>query len=144
MKVLVRDAEAVLDMALEQADDPEVPATAWPLTKILVDDVISDDAGDSRIGQGVAADHFVSLTDTEMQHGRKSPSQPFDGRMLQVAEEQTSEMLVAVEPVPANVGDGRDLLPVIEQVEAQAGVTVERAIADGAYPSGDSRAACAQ
>jgi len=144
LKALVRDAEAVLDLALAQADDPEVRASAWLLTKILGDDVVSDDAGDPQIGQGVAEDRIVSWTDTEMRHGRKSASQRFDGRKLQVAEEPTSELLVAVEPVPANVGDGRDLMPVIEQVEAQAGVAVERAIADGAYGSGDNRAQCAE
>jgi DDE family transposase len=143
LQVLVRDAEAVLDLALAQADDPEVRASAWLLTKILGDDLVTDDAGHPQIGQGVAEDRIVSLTDTEMRHGRKSASQRFAGRKLQVAEEQSSELLVAVEPVPANVGDGRDLLPVIEHVEAQAGVTVERAIADGAYGSGNNRAKCA-
>jgi len=144
LQALVRDAEAVLDLALAQADDPEVRAAGWLLTKILGDDVVTDDAGDPQIGQGVAEDRIISLTDTEMRHGRKSASQRFDGRKLQVAEEPTSELLVAVEPVPANVGDGRDLLPVIDRVEAQAGVTVERAIADGAYGSGDNRAHCAE
>ena len=41
LKVLVRDAEAVLDLAFEQADDPEVRAAAWLLTKILGDDLVT-------------------------------------------------------------------------------------------------------
>jgi hypothetical protein len=142
LKVLAQDAEAVLDLALAQADDPEVRAAAWLLTKILGDDVTTDEAGDPQIGEGTAPDRIVSLTDVEMRHGRKSASQRFDGRKWQVAEEPTRELLVAVEPVPANVSDGRDLLPVIDHVEDQAGVTVERAIADGAYGSGDNRADC--
>jgi transposase len=142
LKVLVRDAEATLDLALKQADDPEVRASAWLLTKILGDDLTPDEAGDPQIGQGVAEDRIVSLTDTEMRHGRKSASQRFDGRKLQVAEEQTSELIVAIEPVPANAGDGRDLMAVIDQVEEQSGLTVERAIADGAYGTGDNRANC--
>jgi hypothetical protein len=77
-----------------------------------------------------------------MRHGRKSASQRFDGRKWQVAEEPTSELLVAVEPVPANVSDGRDLRPVLDHVEDPAAVTVERVIADGAYGSGDNRADC--
>ena len=143
LKVLVQDAEAVLDLALEQADDPEVRAAAWLLTKILGDDVTTDETSQPQLGEGTAPDRIVSLTDLEMRHGRKSAAQRFDGRKWQVAEDPSSELLLAVEPVPANVGDGRDLLAVIEQVEAQADVTVERAIADGAYGTGDNRAACA-
>ncbi|MCL5995137.1 MAG: transposase [Chloroflexi bacterium] len=75
-----------------------------------------------------------------MRHGRKSASRLFDGRKLQVAEEQSSELIVAIEPIPANVGDGRDLPAVIDQVEEHSGLTVERVIADGAYGTGDNRA----
>ena len=141
LKVLAQDAEAVLDLALAQADDPEVRAAAWLLTKILGDDVTPDEGGEPQIAEGTAPDRIVSLTDLEMRHGRKSASQRFDGRKWQVAEEPSSELLVAVEPVPANVGDGRDLLAVIEQVAEQAHVTVERVIADGAYGTADNRAA---
>jgi transposase len=144
LKVLAQDAEAVLDVALEHADDPEVRAAAWLLTKILGDDLSRDEAGDPQIGQGVAADRIISLTDVEMRHGRKSASRRFDGRKLQVAEEPTSELLVAIEPVAANVGDGQDLLAVLDGIEAQYGLTVERSIADGAYGTGDNRADCAQ
>ncbi len=142
LKVLVRDAEATLDLALQQADDPDVRAAAWLLTKILGDDLTPDEAGDPHIGQGVAEDRIVSLTDPEMRHGRKSASQRFDGRKLQVAEEQTSELIVAIEPVPANAGDGRDLMAVIDDIEEQTELTVERAIADGIYGTGDNRADC--
>ena len=79
-----------------------------------------------------------------MRHGRKSASQRSNGRKLQVATEETRELVMAVEPVPANVGHGQDLLPVIEQVEEKASVTVERAIADGAYGRGDNRAEFAE
>jgi len=142
LNVLVQDAEAVLDLALDQADDPDVRAAAWLLTKILGDDVTTDETGQPQIGAGTAPDRIVSLTDVAMRHGRKSAAQRFDGRKWQVAEEPTSELLVAVEPVPANVSDGRDLVPVIDHVETQAQVTVDRVIADGAYGTGDNRAAC--
>ena len=155
LKVLAQDAEAVLALALEQVADPEVRAAAWLLTKILGDDLTLDEAGEPQIAEGTAPDRIVSLTDLEMRHGRthrptlaagqghgQSAAQRFDGRKWQVAEEPGSELLVAVEPVPANVGDGRDLLAVIEHVEGQAHVTVERVIADGAYGTADNRAAC--
>jgi transposase len=142
LKVLVRDAEATLDLALQQAEEPEVRAAAWLLTKILGDDLTTDEAGDPQIGQGVAEDRIISLTDPEMRHGRKSASHRFEGRKLQVAEEPTSELIVALEPVPANAGDGRDLMGVMDDVEEQTGLTVEQAIADGAYGTGDNRADC--
>jgi transposase len=142
LQVLVNDAEAVLALALEQADDPEVRAAGWLLTKILGDDVTTDETGQPQIGEGTAPDRIVSLTDIEMRHGRKSAAQRFEGRKWQVAEELTSELLVAVEPVPANVSDGRDLLPVIHHVETHAQVTVKCVIADGAYGTGDNRANC--
>jgi transposase len=80
LKVLVQDAEAVLDLALEQADDPEVRAAAWLLTKILGDDVTTDKTGQPQLGEGTAPDRIISLTDLEMRHGRKSAAQRFDGR----------------------------------------------------------------
>ena len=143
LNVLVQDAEAVLDLALDQADDPDVRAAAWLLTKILGDDVTPDESGQPQIGEGTAPDRIVSLTDVEMRHGRKSAAQRFDGRKWQVAEELSSELLLALEPVSANGSDGRDLLPVLEHVEAHAHVTIERVIADGAYGTGDNRADCA-
>ncbi len=142
LKTLVQDAEAVLDLAAEQADDPDVRSTAWLLTKILGDDVTADDHGDPQIADGVAEDRIVSLTDPEMRHGRKSAAKRFDGRKLQVAADQQSELLLAVEPTAANAGDGRELMAMIETVEQQQGVTVERVIGDGAYGTGDNRAAC--
>jgi transposase len=140
LKVLVHDAQATLEVALTHADDSEVRTAAWLLTKILGDDVITDEAGHPQIGEGVAADRIVSLTDEQMRHGRKSASRLFDGRKLQVAQEQRSELIVAMEPIPANVGDGRDLLAVIDQIEEQTGLSVARATADGAYGAGDNRA----
>jgi len=144
LKVLVQDAEAVLDLVVEKADDPEVRCAAWLLTKILGDDLTTDEGGDPKIAEGVAEDRIVSLTDPEMRHGRKSAARRFDGHKIQVAADQRSELLLAVEPTAANVADGRDLVAIIETVEEQHAVTVERAIGDGAYGTGENRAACSE
>jgi len=144
LKVLVQDAEAVLDLALEQADDDEVRSAAWLLAKILGDDVTTDEQGDPQLGQGVAEDRIVSVTDPEMRHGHKSRARLFEGRKLQVATDQASELLLAAEPMPANAGDGRDLMKIVQGVEQEHGITVERGIGDGAYGTGDNRAACAK
>jgi transposase len=141
VKVLVRDAEAALEL-VQDSEDPAVRSTAWLLTKILGDDIESDEQGEPRIAQGVAKDRIVSVTDPEMHHGRKSGSRRFDGRKAQVAMDADSGLLLAVEPVPANGGDGQQLLDTVEKVEQLHGVQVERVIADGAYGSGDNRVAC--
>ena len=142
LKELVRDAEAVLELARQEADDPEVRTAAWLLTKVLGDDIEMDEGGDPQIAEGVAQDRIVSMTDPEMRHGHKSAAQRFDGRKVQAAADQKSEMLLAVEPMAANAGDGQGLSNIIATVQEEHGVKVEQVIADGAYGSGDNRAEC--
>lgn len=144
LKVLVQDAEAVLELARQEPADPEVRTAAWLLTKVLGDDVEIDEGGDPQISDGVARDRLVSMTDPEMRHGRKSAAQRFDGRKIQAAADQASELLLAVEPMAANAGDGQGLGDMVESVQREQGVQVERVIGDGAYGSGDNRAACAK
>jgi hypothetical protein len=143
LKVLVADAHAALDLALEEADEAEVRAAGWLLTKILGDDLVTDEHGDPQIGQGVAADRVISLTDPEMRRGHKSEAKHFDGRKVQVATDAASELVLAIEPVPANRTDGAGLLAVVDTVEAQAGVTVKQVLGDTSYGTADNRAACA-
>jgi hypothetical protein len=78
-----------------------------------------------------------------MRHGRKSKASRFDGFKVAVTTEQTSELIVDIADLSASGSDGRALLPMVQRVEAQVGVTVERVIADGAYGSGDHRVDCA-
>jgi hypothetical protein len=59
LKQLVQDAEAALDLAVEEHnDDAEVLASAWLLTKILGDDIGLDENGEPQLGQGTAADRL--------------------------------------------------------------------------------------
>lgn len=144
LKVLVEDSEAVLGMALEHAEDPEVRTLGWVVAKILGDDVEFDEQGNCQVGEGTAPERVISLNDTEMRHGRKSAARRFDGHKVPVSMDQASELILDIEDLPAPAGDGQDLMPAIERVEEHAGVTVERAIGDGAYGSGKNRAACAE
>jgi len=102
LKVLVAAAQAALELALPECDDAEVRSAGWLLTKILGDDLVSDDQGDPQIGRGVAPDRVISLTDPEMRHGHKSAAKHFDGRKVTVATDAASELVLAVEPMPAN------------------------------------------
>jgi hypothetical protein len=144
LKVLVSDAEAVLELASQQADDEEVRSLGWMLSKILGDDIVVDKQGEPQIGEGTAPDRIVSTTDREMRHGRKSAAHRFNGHKVNVATDESSEMILDIIDLSAASGDGKELLPTIERVETHTGVKVERAIADGAYGSGANRAGCAE
>jgi len=143
LKVLFQDAEAALDLATEHMDDADVRSTGWLLTKIMGDDIALDDHGQPQIAEGTAPDRVISITDPEMRHGRKSSAVRFDGFKAAVTTEQSSELIVDIQDVPAAGSDGQALMPTIARVEEHAGVTVERVIGDGAYPSGENLAACA-
>jgi hypothetical protein len=120
-----------------------VRSTSWLLTKVLGDDVAPDDNGDPQIGEGTAPDRIISVTDSEMRHGRKSKAQRFDGFKVAVTTEQTSELIVDIADLPAPGSDGQQLISTLQRVEEHTGATVERIIGDGAYGSGDNRADCA-
>ena len=142
--VLVGDAEAVLEMASEQADDSEVRTTGWLLTKILGDDVVSGEDGEPQLGEGVARDRVMSWSDREMRHGRKSASGRWNGDKLQVFEEPTTELITEIDVVDANAGDGKSLMPMIDSVEEHQDVQVVAVTTDTAYGGAENRVACAE
>ncbi len=144
LKVLVADAHATLELALAESDAADVRSAGWLLTKILGDDLITNEHGDPQIGRGVAPDRLISLTDPEMRHGHKSEAKHFDGRKVQVATDAASELVLAVEPSPANRTDGADLVTMIDAVERQAGVIVEQVLGDTSYGTADNRAVCVE
>lgn len=144
LKTLVEDSQAVLELALEQMDDPEVRSLGWMISKIIGDDVEQTPEGGRKIRKGTAADRIISLYDTEMRHGRKSASKKFDGHKVSTTMDQASELILDIEDLAAPLGDGQDLLPAIERIEEHVGVAIKRAIVDGAYGAGKNRAACAE
>ena len=143
LKVLFQDAEAALDLATEQIAAADVRSTGWLLVKIMGDDLEPDAQGQPQIAEGTAPDRIISITEPEMRHGRKSSAQRFDGFKAAVTTEQSSELILDIQDMRAAGSDGQELMPTITRVEQHAGVTVERIIGDGAYGSGENRAACA-
>ncbi len=142
--VLVRDADAALELAQEGSDDDEVCTTGWMLTKILGDDIEVGEDGEPKLGEGVARDRMLSWTDPEMRHGRKSASSRWNGEKVQVAEDPETELIVGVDIVDANAGDGDGLLPMVDGVEEHAAVKVEGVTGDTAYGGAENRVACAE
>jgi transposase len=141
---LVRDADAVLELAVSQADDDQVRTIGWMLTKILGDDTVVGEDGEPKLGEGVARDRLISWTDPEMRHGRKSEASRWNGVKIQVAEEPDSELITEIEVTDASAGDGKSLLPMVDRVEEHLGVKVEGAIGDTAYGEVDNRVECAE
>ena len=141
---LVRDADAVLELARPQADDDEVRLIGWMLTKVLGDDVEIGDDGQPKLGEGVARDRLISWTDPEMRHGRKSAASRWNGDKLHLAEEPASELVTEVEVTEASAGDGKSLLPMVESVEEHLDVKVERVTGDTAYGEAENRVECAK
>ena len=144
LQVLVEDVETALDLVAEESDNDEVRYLGWLLTKILGDDVVTDEDGQSQIGQGTAPDRIISITEPDMRHGRKSKAQRFDGFKAVVSTEQSSELILDIADVIAAGSDGVHLMQTIARTEAETAVTVERVVGDGAYGSGKNRAACAE
>jgi hypothetical protein len=144
LQVLVEDVETALELAADESNNDQVRYLGWLLTKILGDDIVTDEEGQSQIGQGTASDRIISITEPEMRHGRKSKAQRFDGFKVVVSTEKSSELILDIADATASGSDGAHLMPTIERTEAEAKVTVERVIGDGAYGSGKNRAACAE
>jgi len=143
LQVLVEDVELALELAVDQSNNDEVRYLGWLLTKILGDDIVTDEEAQSQIGQGTAPGRIISITDPEMGHGRKSKAHRFNGFKAVVSTEQSSELLLDIADVTASGSDGAHLMPTIEGTEAEAEVIVERVLGDGAFGSGKNRAACA-
>lgn len=94
LKTPVNDSQTALELALTQADDPEVRSLGWMICKIIGDDVEQTPDGGSQIRQGTAADRFISIHDPEMRHGRKSASKKFDGDKVFTSMDQASELIL--------------------------------------------------
>jgi len=143
LRVLFADADLVLALAAAHGEDADVRATGWMLAKIMGDDIVVDEGGQPQIAQGVAPDRLISLTDPEMRHGHKSRAQRFDGFKVAVTTDQSSDLILDIQDIPAPGSDGRALLGTIARVEEHTDVSVVRVLGDGAYGSGANRAACA-
>ena len=92
---------------------------------------------------GVAKDRTLSVHDPEMRHGHKSSNRRFDGHMAAVAVDTGSQLMTAVDVLPGNAPDNLGALELVEQSEANSGVSMEEAMGDAAYGDGDTRQAFA-
>src|SRR6266536_2673859 len=70
---------------------------------------------------------------------RPEASRRFDGHKLHLIEEESTEIVLAVDVGPGNGSDGDHAAPLVEQAR-EAGVRVDEVVGDMAYGDGDTRA----
>jgi hypothetical protein len=146
LRSVLADAECLLGTAraaLERipAGDPgrgRLREAAILLERLLWQDIERREEG-ACLKQAVSRDRLVSVHDPEMRHGRKSASKRFDGHKAQVAVDPESQLITAADVMAGNAPDHERALEMVEQVEANASVTVEEAVGDCAYGDGDTR-----
>jgi hypothetical protein len=146
---LVEDAKSILEYANEEMkeiddDNKEVEGSIYLLTKIIEDNIVKNEKGESEIKKGVTKDRTISVTDPEMRHGRKSSSKVISGFKTSVSIDAESELILDIHDIKANESDGKDLIPTIKDVEKNTGVEVTKVLGDGIYGTGENRQKCAE
>ncbi len=140
------DAQRAL-CAVEQADgllDQEPVKDAYELLGELIgQDFDVDDDDVPRLHKGTRSGRIISTVDREMQHGRKSSSQRFDGFKLSAAVSNTSVPLItAVHVAPGGEADGPQAKHLIDAQPAEQ--RPHRIVGDTAYGNGVVRAELAE
>lgn len=102
----------------------------------------SDDQG-VRLRQGVASDRILSVVDPALRWGHKSSQQRWAGYKVQVSEDPASELLTHVAARPANEHDAVPTPDFLHEQESAVGLHPAAVLCDGAYGTGDVRAALA-
>ena len=147
---IVADADRLLELSRQaQGELPEdrserqrIVDAAELLGQLLLQDVERTDDGVS-LRDGVSRDRMMSVHDPEMRHGHKSSSRRFDGHKAAIVVDTDSQLITAVEVLPGNAPDNLGVLELVEQSEANTGVTAAEIMGDAAYGDGNTRQAFA-
>jgi hypothetical protein len=139
---VAQDAQRAL-LAVEQADglleDEPVRAAYELLADLIGQDFDVDQDGVPRLHRGTRSGRIISTIDPEMQHGRKSSSQRFDGYKLSAAVSNTSEpLIIGVHVAPGGESDGPQAKHLIDQQPPEH--RPNRILGDTAYGNGVVRA----
>ena len=118
------------------------------LQQLLLQDVEvkkSDDGLEqAHIKEGTAKGRMPSATDPDVRHGRKSASKRFNGHKADVAVDHDSQLIVAFAVIAGDAGDASGALSLVEQAEANTGLTVIESTGDCAYGGGPTRSEFAE
>ena len=154
---IVADADRLLELArqawVELPEDSgqrqSIVDGAELLGQLLLQDIErksgdgdADDDGVS-IRDGVSRDRMLSVHDPELRHGHKSSRRRFNGHKAAIVVDTDSQLITAVDVLPANAPDNLGALELVEQSEASTGAPVDEAMGDAAYGDGGTRQAFA-
>jgi len=99
----------------EQAAQPPISEHLETLRQLREQDLEPDpDGGKPRIARAVAEDRRVSVTDSQMRHGRKSKSKRFNGYKGHIAADLDLGLVLACAVTPANRPEG-EAAPALQQ-----------------------------
>lgn len=138
-RTLLLGREALTDSTQESPESAQIVKVSTLLRRLLAQDVERTNTGAANITQGVAQDRIVSVHDTEMRHGRKSASQGFNGYKGALAVEPSSQIITAVDVIPANAHDSEPTRALIDESAEKTGLPVATVIGDGAYGTIEAR-----
>jgi Transposase DDE domain/Transposase domain (DUF772) len=117
----VERLEAWVKRRLGKAMDTPVEQALAMLRRVASQDIEPDPGGGGRrIRDGVAANRVVSLSDTEMRHGRKSKSKTFNGYKRHIA--VANGVILATAVMPANAREHEATTTLLQAVEAHGEV----------------------
>jgi hypothetical protein len=88
-------------------DDIGLHQSLVVLDKLITQDIEPDPDGGSRIIKGVAKDRQISISDSEMRHGRKSASRTINGYKQHISIELDSSIILSTCVRPANEPEHR-------------------------------------
>lgn len=84
-------------------------------------------------------DLIRSAYDPEVRSGYKSKTVQFTGDKIQVIESHENGMVLDMEPIPGNEGDGERLVAMVEMISNLHGVLPKEMVGDTAYGTGENR-----
>jgi DDE family transposase/transposase-like protein DUF772 len=113
---LALDASAALAVLHGRPLEARVRQAAELLATVLGQDLEQRDDGLFFIAHRVAEGRIISTVDPEARHGHKTAARGFDGYKGHVSVDPDSEIVVATEVTPGNVGDAVPAAALLEEV----------------------------
>lgn len=133
LNVLLEDVKKVTAWLKQQEehvqDDIGITEGLALLRKLVKQDLEPDPNGGGKIKRGVAKERQISLSDSEMRHGRKSASRTINGYKQHIAIDLESELILATCVRPANEPEheaAKILKPQVEQLGEVEEIQVDR------------------
>lgn len=115
-------------LAMEQPLKPYIAA----IVQVRRQDLEEAEGAPPKIRRGVAEDRRISISDSEMKHGRKSKSKRFNGFKEHIAADLDTGLILACATTPANRPEGEAGTDLLADMKRQ-GVSIGSLSIDRAY-----------